>query len=168
MAFMIYRDHTIVSSAVYDQVSGKWRLTAYITWDESGSLAPRLYSIKTSPELFSQFEDAETAGMESAKNWVDFAKQKTELVVRSSPGCADQPGQREKCMPPMAASEYGSSIKLQEAILDATSLGYKLRKTINESRKNIEHSRRLVKETKIVLEQSRLILLATHRQTFKG
>jgi hypothetical protein len=103
MASVIYQGHTIVSSAVYDQVSGKWKLTACITWDESGSLTPRLHLITTSPELFSRFEDAETAGMESAKNWVDLAKQETELVIRSSSGCADQ---REKGVPPIATSEY--------------------------------------------------------------
>lgn len=70
MAYVIYRDHTIVSSAVYDQVSGKWMVDACITCDDNGSL-PQLYIIQTSPQLFSRFEDAEAAGMEYAKNWVD-------------------------------------------------------------------------------------------------
>jgi hypothetical protein len=166
MAYVIYQDHTIVSSAVYDQVSGQWMLDAYITYDENGSL-PQLYIIQTSPELFSRFEDAETAGMEAAKNWVDL-KQTTELVVRTSSGCADQLDQRQKCMPSKATSEDKLTIKLQEAILHATSVGYKLRKTINEGRKNIDRSRRLIKETKVVLEQSRLIMLGSQRATFKG
>jgi hypothetical protein len=168
MAYVIYQDHTIVSSAVYDQVSGKWKVTARIMWDESGSLAPRLHLITTSPELFSRFEEAETAGMESAKNWVDLAKQQTELVVRSCSGCAEQRDRREECMPPMDTSEYKPNIKLQEAILHVTSVGHQLRKTIDASRKNIDYSRRLIKETKVVLERSRLILLARQRATFKG
>jgi hypothetical protein len=167
MASVIYQDHTIVSSALYDQVSGKWMLDAYITCDENGSL-PQLYIIQTSPELFSRFEDAEAAGMEAAKNWVDLAKQETELVVRSSTGCADQPDQIEQCMPSKATSEDKLTIRLQDTILHATSVGYKLRKTINEGWKNIDRSRRLIKETKVVLEQSRFIMLRTQRATFKG
>jgi hypothetical protein len=106
--------------------------------------------------------------MESAKNWVDLAKQGIELVVRSSSGCADQRDQREKGMPPIATSEYKLNIKLQKAILHATSLGYNLRKAMNESHKNIDRSRRLIKEAKVVLEQSRLIMLGCQRAIFKG
>lgn len=160
MAYVIYQDHTIVSSAIYDQVSGRWMFDAYITCDENGSL-PQLYLIPTSPELFSRFEDAEAAGMESAKNWVDL-KQRAELVVRTSSGCADQPDQRDECMQPMATLE-DKPIKLQETILHATSVGYKLRKTVDASRKNIDRSLRLVNETKIVFEESRSIILATQR-----
>ena len=166
MASVIYQDHTIVSSAVYDQVSGQWMLDAYITYDENGSL-PQLYIIQTSPELFSRFEDAEAAGMESAKNWVDL-KQTTELVVRTSFGCADQLDQRQECMPSKATSEDKLTIKLQEIILHATSVGYKLRKTVAASRKSIDHSRQMIKESKVVLEQSRLIMLGSQRATFKG
>jgi hypothetical protein len=31
MAYEIYQDHTVVSSAIYDQVSGKWMFDAYFT-----------------------------------------------------------------------------------------------------------------------------------------
>jgi hypothetical protein len=71
MAYLIYQDHTIVSSAVYDEVSGKWKLTAKVTWKENGSPTRRLHFVKSSPEPFSRFEDAEKAGTEAAKNWVD-------------------------------------------------------------------------------------------------
>lgn len=84
MAYVLYQDHTIVSSAVYDQVSGKWKLSAYVSWDESGTSTPRLFVIRNSPELFSRLEDAETAGIEAAKNWVDFVSQRNQLVVQSS------------------------------------------------------------------------------------
>ena len=161
MTYVIYQDHTIVSSAIYDQVSGRWMFDAYITCDENGSL-PQLYLIPTSPELFSRFEDAEAAGMESAKNWVDL-KQRAELVVRTSSGCADQPDQRDECMQPMATLEDKLIMKLQETILHATSVGYKLRKIVDASRKNIDRSRRLVNETKIVFEESRSIILTTQR-----
>jgi hypothetical protein len=161
MAYVIYQDHTIVSSAIYDQVSGKWMFDAYFTSDENGSL-PQLHLIPDSPELFSRFEDAEAAGMESAKNWVDL-KRRAEPVVRTSSGCAEQPDQRDECMQPMATPEYRATIKLQEAILHVTSLGYQLRTTVDASRKNIAHSRELIKETKIIFEQSRSVILASQR-----
>ena len=161
MAYEIYQDHTVVSSAIYDQVSGKWMFDAYFTCDENGRL-PQLYLIPTLPELFSRFEDAEAAGMESAKNWVDL-KQRAELVVRTSSGHADQPDQRHECLQPMATLENKLSIKLQETILHATSVGSKLRKTVDASRKNIDRSRRLVNETEIVFEESRSIILASQR-----
>jgi hypothetical protein len=68
----------------------------------------------------------------------------------------------------MATLEYKPSVRLQEAILHATGVGYELRKTISESRKNMDHNRRLMKETKVILDQSRLIILASQRLTFKG
>jgi hypothetical protein len=74
MTYFIYRDHTIVSSAVYDVVSGKWKLAASLSSQESGSSSRQLHIVRNSPELFSRFEDAETAGMEAAKNWVDLAE----------------------------------------------------------------------------------------------
>jgi hypothetical protein len=74
MTYFVYRDHTIVSSAVYDVGSGKWKLAASVSSQESGSTSRRLHIVRNSPELFSQFEDAEKAGMEAAKNWVDLAK----------------------------------------------------------------------------------------------
>jgi hypothetical protein len=81
MADVIYQDHTIESSAVYDQVSGRWKATAYITWDGSGNGTRQFYLLTTSPELFSRFEDAETAGMEAAKNWVDFRQPQRSVTV---------------------------------------------------------------------------------------
>lgn len=74
MTYFVYQDHTIVSSAVYDVGSGKWKLAAAVTWHESENTCPQLHIVRNSPELFSQFEDAEKAGMEAAKNWVDLAK----------------------------------------------------------------------------------------------
>ena len=67
MVHVIYEDHAIQSSAVYDQVSGRWKGTAYITWDGGSGSGTRQHLLRTSPELFSRFEDAETAGIEAAK-----------------------------------------------------------------------------------------------------
>jgi hypothetical protein len=68
MAYVLYRDHTIVSSAVYDDVSGKWKLAACVSWQASGD---RVHFLKNSPEMFSRVEDAEIAGIEYSKNWID-------------------------------------------------------------------------------------------------
>ena len=56
----------------------------------------------------------------------------------------------------MATLEYKPSVRLQEAILHATGVGYEVRETISESRKNI------------ILDQSKLIILASQRLTFKS
>jgi hypothetical protein len=64
-----YRGHTIVSSAFYDEASGQWKLNARISWHGSGT--DRIQFLKNSPEIFFRFEDAEGAGLEYAKNWVD-------------------------------------------------------------------------------------------------
>ena len=70
MAYTVYRDHTIVSSAMCDQVSGKWKLAAFVTWP-AGESASRVQFLKSSPEVFSRFEDAVNAGIETSKCWVD-------------------------------------------------------------------------------------------------
>jgi hypothetical protein len=69
VAHIHYRGHTIVSAAFYDEVSGQWKLNARVSWKGSG--IDRIQLIKNSPEIFFRFEDAEGAGVEYAKNWVD-------------------------------------------------------------------------------------------------
>jgi hypothetical protein len=71
MANLVYHDHTIVSSAVFDEVSGRWKLTAYVSWAIHGTPSRQTHFIRNMPERFSRIEDAELAGIESAKNWVD-------------------------------------------------------------------------------------------------
>ncbi len=164
MAEVIYQDHTIESSAVYDQVSGRWKATAYITWDGSGNGTRQFYLLTTSPELFSRFEDAERAGTEAAKTWVDLRQpQRSASVLIPVPAVlASKPRDRNlfrRC----SSSEYQPNIKFQEAVLHVTSLGYQLRKTIDASHKNIYQSRQLIKETKAIFEESRSLLLASQR-----
>jgi hypothetical protein len=38
MAIMIYQHRTLVSTAGYDQVSGRWKYAATIGWSEFGSI----------------------------------------------------------------------------------------------------------------------------------
>lgn len=71
MANLVYRDHTIVSSAVFDAVSGRWKLTAYVSWAVDATPSRRLHFIRNMEERFARFEDAEMAGIETAKSWVD-------------------------------------------------------------------------------------------------
>jgi hypothetical protein len=68
MAYVLYRDHTIVSTAVYDVETGKWKLSACISWQASGD---HIYFLRDSPEEFSRVEEAEIAGLEHSKTWVD-------------------------------------------------------------------------------------------------
>ena len=75
MALAIYHDHRSVSMPVYDENTGKWKLTDSISWPQTGS-ALKVRFFTSSPELFVKFEDAEHAGLEAAKNSVgsDFSK----------------------------------------------------------------------------------------------
>jgi hypothetical protein len=68
VAYILYRDHTIVSSAVYDDVSGKWKLHACVSWQAKGD---QIQFLKNSLETFAHFEEAEVAGIEYSKNWID-------------------------------------------------------------------------------------------------
>jgi hypothetical protein len=68
VAYIVYRDHTIVSSAVYDDVSGNWRLNACVSWQEKGD---QIQFLKDSLQTFARFEEAEVAGIEYSKSWID-------------------------------------------------------------------------------------------------
>jgi hypothetical protein len=69
VAYIHYRGQSIVSAAVFDEASGQWKLGARISWQGSGT--DRVRFLKNSPEIFSRFEDAEEAGVEYSKNWID-------------------------------------------------------------------------------------------------
>lgn len=69
MAYILYREHTIVSSAFYDDVSGKWQLTACVSWQANGD---QIQFLKNSLETFAHFEEAEVAGITYSKSWVDM------------------------------------------------------------------------------------------------
>jgi hypothetical protein len=71
MALVIYHHHTIVSTAICEEVSGKWKYIANPHLQRHGNLARETYSIRCFAELFSRLEDAENAGLEAAKNWVE-------------------------------------------------------------------------------------------------
>jgi hypothetical protein len=49
----------------FDQVSGKWKYAATVSWSEIGSVT-RFHFVAPSPELFDGFEEAEKAGLEAA------------------------------------------------------------------------------------------------------
>jgi hypothetical protein len=68
MAYVLYRDHTIISTAVYEVETGRWKLTACISWQASGD---HFFFLRDCPERFSRVEEAEMAGLEHSKSWVD-------------------------------------------------------------------------------------------------
>lgn len=69
MAYVVYREHIIISTARYDDSSGQWKLKACVIWQGNGE--ERIKCLDNSPEIFSRFEDAEEAGVEHSKDWVD-------------------------------------------------------------------------------------------------
>ena len=69
MAYILYREHTIVSSGSYDDVSGKWKITACVSWQANGG-GDHFQFLRNLPETFLRFEDAETAGIEYSKDWL--------------------------------------------------------------------------------------------------
>ena len=69
MALLIYHHHTVLSTPVYDNATGRWKFTVSITWPQT-SVTRGLHFL-TTPELFSRFEDAENIGIEAAKSWVE-------------------------------------------------------------------------------------------------
>ena len=70
MAVVIHAHHTIVSTPVCDHSTGKWKFNASVTWPDIGS-AHGVRLLTNSPELFSRFEDAEQAGVEAGRNWIE-------------------------------------------------------------------------------------------------
>lgn len=70
MAHIIHHHHTIESTPVYDDKTGRWKLSASVTWPQIGN-ARGVRFLTDSPELFVRFEDAEQAGLEVGKNWVE-------------------------------------------------------------------------------------------------
>ena len=70
MAVVMYHHHTIVSTPVYDDNTGRWKLSASVSWPSSET-ARGVRFLTSSPELFLRFEDAEQAGLEAGKNWVE-------------------------------------------------------------------------------------------------
>jgi hypothetical protein len=71
MADLIYHDHTIVSTGVYDEISRMWRLSSYVSWLEGAHPTRRYHFIRNTPDRFFSAQNAEMAGMERAKHWVD-------------------------------------------------------------------------------------------------
>ena len=70
MAVINHQEYTVASTPVYDDDSGRWKFSVSVTWPQNG--APRgARFLTSSPELFIRFEDAEQAGLEAAKNWIE-------------------------------------------------------------------------------------------------
>lgn len=70
MAVITYDHHTIISEAVYDEDTGKWKFSASVSWPE-GVYLRGVRFLTNSPELFLCSEDAQQAGLEAGKSWVE-------------------------------------------------------------------------------------------------
>jgi hypothetical protein len=70
MAYLEYRDHTIVASASKDEITQQWLPFISISWKkENGRLD--VHFLTNSQALYPKFRDAEKFGLERAKNWID-------------------------------------------------------------------------------------------------
>ena len=70
MALLTYQHHTIDSTPIYDDATGRWKGAVSITWPQIGTARGSRF-LTSSPELFIRFEDAEKAGIEAGKNWIE-------------------------------------------------------------------------------------------------
>jgi hypothetical protein len=68
--------HTIVSTPVCDESTGKWKFSPSVSWPSSET-AREVRFFTNSPEIFLRFEDAEEAWLEAGKNWVEGDYKKT-------------------------------------------------------------------------------------------
>jgi hypothetical protein len=70
MAYLVYRKHTIVSSASQDEITQQWLPFISISWmKENGRL--EVHFLTNSQALCPQFREAENFGVERAKDWID-------------------------------------------------------------------------------------------------
>jgi hypothetical protein len=70
MAYFVYREHTIVSSASQDEITQQWLPFISISWKkDNGRL--EVHFLTNSQALCQNFRDAEKFGVERAKDWID-------------------------------------------------------------------------------------------------
>jgi hypothetical protein len=70
VAHLLYREHTIVSSASKDEITQQWLPFISISWKkENGRLEVEF--LTNSQALCPNFRDAEKFGLERAKDWID-------------------------------------------------------------------------------------------------
>jgi hypothetical protein len=70
MAYLVYRKHTIVSSASQDEITQQWLPFISISWmKDNGRL--EVHFLTNSQALCPQFREAENFGLERAKDWID-------------------------------------------------------------------------------------------------
>ena len=75
MALITHHHHAIISTPVYDDDTGKWKSSTCVSWPNKEN-AREVHFLPSSPELFLRFEDAELAGLEAGKNWVELGFKK--------------------------------------------------------------------------------------------
>ena len=76
MVAITYHHHSIVSTPVYDDNTGMWKFSASVSWPQIGNTRGSRF-FTASPQLFRRFEDAEQAGLEAGKNWIESLASKS-------------------------------------------------------------------------------------------
>jgi hypothetical protein len=70
MAYLIYREHTIISSASQDEITQQWLPLISISWMQENGRRD-VHFLTNSQALCLDFREAENFGLERAKNWID-------------------------------------------------------------------------------------------------
>ena len=70
MAHLVYREHTIISSAAQDEITEQWLPFVSISW-KSKENRTEIHLRTNSQALHANFREAESFGLERAKEWID-------------------------------------------------------------------------------------------------
>jgi hypothetical protein len=70
MNYLSYRDHTIVSSAAMDELTGRYYAVASISWTKSDG-TPGVHIINNSSDTCENSDEACNRAVELAKAWID-------------------------------------------------------------------------------------------------
>jgi hypothetical protein len=70
MAHRVYREHTIISSAALDEITQQWLPFVSISWKSKDNRS-EIQLLTNSQALRASFREAESFGLERAKDWID-------------------------------------------------------------------------------------------------
>ena len=70
MAYLVYRQHTIVSSASQDEITQQWLPVISISWMKNNGRLD-VHFLTNRQALCPNFKDAENHGLERARDWID-------------------------------------------------------------------------------------------------
>jgi hypothetical protein len=69
MAHLVYREHTIISSAAQDEITQQWLPFVSTSWKNKENRTE--IHLTNSHALHANFKEAESFGLDGAKEWID-------------------------------------------------------------------------------------------------